>query len=379
MKRIIIFLLIAIILSQIGSFILFNTVGFESIIKKPELILISNIPVIILIFIVPLIIFSNKNKINKQKITTESIDNEFETRYDYLYNTYIKKLEKKRIIIIFVLILFCISAYFFATGKIKFLIVLIALLFIFIFLIKKFISDYKRDIVSNFINLINPNLKYQPNIETSLISEEYKKAGFDNKKINKIYTSDYIEGFIDKDIFIKMCEVDVEYQFKTTTDIEIGSNMQKILKKEKLQSTKIHYSEEIFQGIFAQTKCAINVESYIKISKNKIDILQNNRVEMDSTEFEKHFNVYSENKILAMQVLTSDIMMILLEFYNKYKIDYEILLKNHDIYLRFFVEPIFEPSIFKNSMDKKLLAQHFGILKFVLDVTREINKAIQDT
>ena len=94
-------------------------------------------------------------------------------------------------------------------------------------------------------------------------------------------------------------------------------------------------------------------------SKNKIDMLQNNRVEMDSSEFEKHFNVYSENKIVAMQVLTSDVMMILLEFYNKYKIDYEILLRDKKIYLRFFVGPIFEPPIFKNSMDKKLLLQHY--------------------
>lgn len=377
MKRIIVFLLIAIIGGQIGSFILFSTVGFETVVKKPELIMLVNTPITILAFIIPLIIFRTKNKINKQEIDPESISSEFETRYQYLYNTQIKKLEMKRRIIILVFILFCISAYFFATGRIIFLIALNILFFIFIFLIKGFTDAYKRDIVSNFINLINPNLKYQPKIESSLISEEYKKAGFDNKKINKVYTGDYIEGFIDKNVFIKMCEVDVEYQFRTTRDIEIDKGMQRLLKRDKLKTTKVHYNEEIFKGIFAQTECETNVEPYVKISKNKIDMLQNNRVEMDSSEFEKHFNVYSENKIVAMQVLTSDVMMILLEFYNKYKIDYEILLRDKKIYLRFFVGPIFEPPIFKNSMDKKLLLQHFGILKFVLDVTNGINQALK--
>ena len=79
-----------------------------------------------------------------------------------------------------------------------------------------------------------------------------------------------------------------------------------------------------------------------------------------------------------MQVLTSDVMMMLLDFYNKHKIDYEILLRNRKIYIRFWVGPMFEPAIFKNSMNKKILLQYFAILKFVLDVTKGINKTLKE-
>ena len=55
---------------------------------------------------------------------------------------------------------------------------------------------------------------------------------------------------------------------------------------------------------------------------------------MDSKEFEKYFDIYSENKIVAMQILTSDIMESLIEFYNKYQLEYEIVFRNNTIYLK---------------------------------------------
>ena len=62
---------------------------------------------------------------------------------------------------------------------------------------------------------------------------------------------------------------------------------------------------------------------------------------MDSEEFEKIFDVFSKDKILAMQILTADVMESLIKFKNKYDIDFEIVLMNNNIYLRFFVSNMF--------------------------------------
>lgn len=98
---------------------------------------------------------------------------------------------------------------------------------------------------------------------------------------------------------------------------------------------------------------------------------------MDSGEFEKYFDIYSQNKVIAMQLLTSDIMNCLLDFHNKYEINYEIAFRNNIIYMRFFTGAMFEPKIFGNSMDKELLFTYFCILKFIVDVTKKVNETVK--
>jgi len=378
-KKLVILFIITFILLNVGPLILVKVVGFETLLKKPELIFTVTGPVLFIYIISSIILRKpKKREIEKQEIDPNSISSEFETRYQYLYENKLKNLERKRKLIVCLRILEAITVVIFATGKVSLLLVLIALLYIDLRLVKGFRKDYKNDIISSFINLINPNLRYEPNVEIEAVSEEYRKAAFDNKKFNKVYADDNIEGFIDNNTYIKMCEFEAEFRVVTEMDIEIDSGLQKVLKKDKLKRTHIHESEQIFKGIFAQAECEANVEPCVRILKNKTKIPNENRVELDSTEFEKYFDVYSDNKIVAMQVLTSDVMMMLLDFYNKHKIDYEILLRNRKIYIRFWVGPMFEPAIFKNSMNKKILLQYFGILKFVLDVTKGINKTLKE-
>ena len=64
---------------------------------------------------------------------------------------------------------------------------------------------------------------------------------------------------------------------------------------------------------------------------------------MDSKEFEKYFDVYSNSDIITMEILTHDIMEELVQFYDKYKIKFEIVIKNYNIYIRFDTGAVFEP------------------------------------
>lgn len=99
---------------------------------------------------------------------------------------------------------------------------------------------------------------------------------------------------------------------------------------------------------------------------------------MDSEEFEKYFEIYSEDRIKTMQLLSSDIMQLLIEFHKQYEIDYEIVFRNNTIYMRFFTGAMFEPKIFKNSMDKQLLFIYFYVLKFIVEITKKVNKIIEE-
>ena len=317
----------------------------------------------------------------KSNITLDNVPNDFEQIYQKLYaeNIYSLEIMRKKVRFrkifqyIFIILFFIgyivsetrteiisteIDLYLGVIGIISFVLWLV-----FVFsnrkYERKYNETYKKEIVSNFIKLVNPELEYKPIAdEIPRIQTDYELAKFDNKRFNRFYADDYIEGFMNDDIFIKAVDLHIQN--------ETGSG-------------RSRHVEEIFQGIFASTKCNKDIKTFVKISKNKLKILdRKNRVEMDSQEFEKYFDAYSENDVITMQLLTSDIMEILLDFYEKYKLDFEIVFVNNTIYLRFFTGPMFEPKIFGDSMDKELLFVYYSTLKFVAELTIKVNEIMRE-
>ena len=343
--------------------------------------LIFAIGMVIITFIIMTLLVGTKTNY-KKNIPLENVPLEFEKIYEELYNNHISLLEKMRkrvrwrIVLQNIAFVFSLIGYVFTRSdhtiisrKVDLNIIIVGFIcfFIAIFFLYKnikyknqYIGIYKKEIVAKFIELLNNHLVYNPtDISLIEIQSNYKMAGFDNKEFNRFYVDDFIKGFLGDNIFLNMCDLHIQNHTGS------GRNS---------------HTEEIFQGLFCKTRCDKNINTVIKILKNRIKILkQENRTEMDSQEFEKYFDVYSENRLIAMQLLTSDIMELLVDFYRKYELEYELVFENNNIYMRFFTGPMFEPKIFGNSMDKKLLYMYFSILKFVLEVTKIVNKTLEQS
>ena len=219
---------------------------------------------------------------------------------------------------------------------------------------------YKNNVLKEFIKLINEKIIYKPEdiLNAYSLQKEYVEATFDNKDFNRFSADDYLEGYLDETTFIKMIDIDV---------------------KKVTGSGKNRNVEEIFTGLYATTISDKNIKSYVRITRDKKDFFGGqDRIQMDSQEFEEIFNVYSDDRILATRLLTADIMQMLIEFYNKYKLMFEIVIKKDNIYLRFNTGPMFEPKIFGNSMDKELLYVYYCILEFILQLTKQVNKTVKE-
>lgn len=368
------------IVTAVIFMIMIETIPPEVIMENSTLIYLFFFIIILAMSFLPKIIA--KLKVNyKDYVTLENIPQDFEEIYENLYNNHIKSLESMRkqvrcrtviqyiaFVMITIALFFGESDYVIISEKFDNNIVIIGLISMAIYLIifsknrkykKKYEETYKKEIVSNFIKLINNQLEYKPlAVEIKRIQDDYKIANFENKTFNRFYTDDYIEGFVNDETFFKMADLHIQNHTGS------GRNS---------------HTEEIYQGIFAYTRGKKDIGTYIKISKDKLKVLASqDRVEMDSEEFEKYFDVYSENKIVAMQLLTSEIMVTLIGFYNKYKLDFEIVFRNNSIYVRFFTGPMFEPRIFGSSMDKQLLFTYFCILRFCIEITEKVNKVVQE-
>ncbi len=316
-----------------------------------------------------------------KNISLENAPMDFKKIYDALYSSNIdelealrKKAKTRKIIQTFLLTIIFIGYVFMDSDRtiisleVDGIIEIIAVISFVIWGIFTYINHkskneykllYKNNIVSRFVKLVNSNLNYTPDKEkNSNLSEEYRIANFDNNSFNNFYNDDCIEGNIEDNIYINATDIYVE---KIT-----GSGKNRTV-------------EELFKGIFTYTKTNKNINSFIKISKNKYHIFNNDsKIQMDDSIFEKYFDVYSEDKLLTMRILTSDVMTSLMDFYNKYQLEFEIMFRNDTIYLRFFTGEMFEPKLFGNSMDKELLLVYYEILKFVVDVTKKINVTLQE-
>lgn len=307
---------------------------------------------------------------------------EFEKIYEELYEKNIKSLEQKRkkvmlrtilqnaVLVWFVYEYMCneIGRDFLFTGneyggmRPLLVIVLLALYVIFVYsnhkYKKQYVLEYKKEIITNFINILNDKLKYTPVVDNAFgVQAEYEQVKFDKKNFNRFYVDDHIEGNLDEDTFADMYDIHIQ---------------------NVVRSGKHTHTEEIFKGIFAISNCKKDIGTTVKVSKNKMKILSNKDIiQMDSEEFEKYFDVYSEDKITAMRLLTSDIMETLINFHNKYGLEFEIVFKQKKIYLRFFTGAMFEPKVFGGSMDKELIATYYNILQFIIEITRKVNE-VQD-
>ena len=190
------------------------------------------------------------------------------------------------------------------------------------------------------------------------LQNEFIKSKIETHSFNRYNYTDYIEGNLSDNIFIRMADIDVKFVS--------GSGKNRSV-------------QNIFEGIFAVTDTNKNINGYVKISRNNLIKDNDFRINMDSEEFEKIFDVFSKDKILAMQILTADVMESLIKFKNKYDIDFEIVLMNNNIYLRFFVSNMFEPKIFGSSMDKELIYIYYIILDFIVEITEKINNLVIET
>ena len=144
--------------------------------------------------------------------------------------------------------------------------------------------------------------------------------------------------------------------------------------------SKIEENSEknFFRGMIGHIKIDKEIPSYIKIT-TKNDINKTEQVLMDSTKFEKYFNVESSDKIISMQILTSDIMLNMIDIWNKTNVEFEILIKNNNINLRFFTGNMFESSMDELKIErKKILKKYYDILEFIKQISIQIHDAIDE-
>lgn len=219
---------------------------------------------------------------------------------------------------------------------------------------------FKEKIIKTMISNFFDSLEYFPN--KGMIREIYREGKYES--YDNYYSDDYIEARIDDKYYIDMAEVHTERE-ETYTDSDGDTHTR---------------TYTIFHGLFAKIKIDKSINSNLRITPNSNFSARKDKLEMDSSEFEKKFDVFASNKIIGMQLLTSDIMEEILEFKNKSKDIFDIFINENNIYLRFHCGSMFEvTSLKKGELDRKTLERYYNILKFVYDMANKFIKIINES
>ena len=239
-------------------------------------------------------------------------------------------------------------------------------LFIFI-IIHAIFSKYNREcnkkfkecIISTLIGNFYDNIMYNPTYK--LDRRIYDEAGY-NEYYNRYYAEDYFKGQILNRYSMEMAEIRTENvetsrdsngETRTTTDLK-------------------------FFGLFAKVNMEKSLQTSLQIRGNR-KISVGEQVKMDSLEFEKHFDVASDNKIITMQILTHDVMDMLIDFQRKSGIKFDISIYGRKMYLRFHTNEMFElRSIKKGVFDEEILRKYYDVLEFTYVLSKRLIELIED-
>ena len=224
----------------------------------------------------------------------------------------------------------------------------------------KYKKIYKEKVIGEFIHAYSEKLEYYP--DRGILPRMYNEGEFE-RHYDIYHSEDLIKGDILEDCKITMAEVHTEDK-ETSTDSDGHTTTTYVT---------------LFYGLFAEIELSKYISFYLKIRRNSMlsNIFKGkSKLEMDSSIFEKIYDVNTNDKIQSMRILTSDVMQMLIDFKEKNKIVPEITIKNNKIFIRYQTGNVFEPNLIKNDMDFDKLKKYYNIINFTLELAKQFTKNI---
>ena len=221
------------------------------------------------------------------------------------------------------------------------------------FLIKKILKEYadtfKTAVLQRLIYSKNENYVYIP--EKGVDAEEYLISGFE-RIWDFFYSEDKIEGKINSVVDFKMSQVKTE-------DI--------------LEDNGIKTKVVDFQGLYGMLILPNTVGGTLEIIPNSnANKFSNDRVNFETEKFEEYYDVITEDKIWAAQIINSETIKNLIEIKEILKSPVTIKIENNRIFFKAEYGGVFEPSPLIRPVNFTTLYRYYRII----DIPRYIYESL---
>lgn len=236
-----------------------------------------------------------------------------------------------------ILILFCIA------GALGFIIIAFSQKDSYIF----------TNILPEIINKYNDKLNYKHS--TGIDSHVYREARFES--YDRYSSDDYITGVMN-DCPFEMSEVHTE---RRHTDSDGHTSY-----------------TTIFHGTFAKVKLNKDFKSFISIINNRLKLFSKDQyITIDNEAFEKIYDVFTDDKIKAMRLLTPDVTTKMIDIYNETGIYCEIKILNNIMYIRLHTGPLFVLNFSNPEKESGLIGKSIAIIDSIFKVMENFLSEIE--
>ncbi len=315
---------------------------------------------------------------------TKSLD-EFRSFYDTGLRPTIEGLEARRrsilkrfFIILAVVILVVVGATLAASGSdadgvvpvVGLVLGVIVLFLSWWLLTRKFVDDFKQQVVGEIARFVDPSLTYSP--KDYIRQDRFKASRIFLQGIDRYKGEDLVAGKIGATA-IEFSEIHAEY--KTTTTDSKGNSR-----------TQWH---TIFKGLFviadfnkhfAGTTVVlpdVAERTFGRLGKffQKMNLTRKEKlVNLEDPDFEKAFVVYGSDQIEARYILSPAMMQRILEFSNRRKHTVCLSFTGSNVNLAVTTgKDMFEPRLFRSLLDFKRVQEYLDDLQFAIAVVDELD------
>ncbi|MBR2430957.1 MAG: DUF3137 domain-containing protein [Clostridia bacterium] len=213
----------------------------------------------------------------------------------------------------------------------------------------------QKQAIQDLIKLINNTFVFSDEKQENIKQQYYKVASLAGENVANYYSENHIYGYLDdkKEIYMEMAEA--------------------------ISTEKVDYPKDdeiiFFKGVFLVANINKKIYNTINITPNTY-FYNTHNVKMDNTEFEKYFDIKCEDKVLVMRIFTAEVIDKLCNLYNKCNIQYEIIVDNNKIYLRFDFYPLLD--INEWTLSKDNIKYNCERVMYMIEIAKMIAQSINE-
>ncbi len=290
-----------------------------------------------------------------------NMDEEFESIYQKIYDASYSRLEgvkanNRKFLTIFTLVLVIINLILYIIPDIRPISIIFVcisvciLIFFYIHGRQIYTHAYKKCVIEGLVKAYNENLSFDPTIGIS--QSEYLMADFD-RTFNEYTSEDRIYGRLNTGDSFQLAEV-------TTCQVTRRVDEQG---REQVDRT------ETFRGMFGVVY--LNKNSTMNVGVFGDSVMRrysHNRVEVDSSEFEKLFDLVTDDKVSAMRIFTSDLIERYIDIRRGNRFGLEVKIHWDRVYFRFRCGEMFEPPVFVSGLKRDHLRAFYNQIYYPLEL-----------
>ena len=211
----------------------------------------------------------------------------------------------------------------------------------------KYSKLYKEKIIRPLIKQVFNDAEYNPYAKISNLAYNGNNEGLYQERYDRILGDDLVITN-NKDSLV-FSELKVQ---KYTTDSDGNREI-----------------TTVFNGIAGSFDSPVHFETPIKILRNAT---WGDKINIDSMEFEKKFNLLAKDRIKALSILTPDVMQEISLLSNNFGNNIEFVFFRDKVYFRILRSRVFEAGLSKDDLNPEILKKSYDLLCNIRELYQKI-------